>query len=62
MRFVKALCDRRTRPAAELEPQAEESRTDTLNRAMAAGEQANTGNPWLTSTKRRDKLRRQLGY
>ena len=30
--------------------------------AMAAGEEANKGNPWLGSTKRRDKLRIRLGH
>ena len=35
---------------------------DTVNRAMKEGERANEGNPWANSTKRRDKLRRQLGY
>jgi hypothetical protein len=62
-RFVKELCARPTRQAKDLEPRDEtEGRMDTIAQAMKAGDEANEGNPWLGSNKRRDKLRRQLGY
>ena len=60
--FVLALLARGPAPKTEASHQAAGSRLEQVNRVMAAGEEANRGNPWLTSTKRRDKLRKALGY
>ena len=38
------------------------SRLPAVLRAMALGEEANKGNPWAGSGKRRDKLRKSLGH
>jgi hypothetical protein len=41
---------------------AEGDRGKIVEMIIKEGEIANEGNPWATSTKRRDKLRKQLGY
>ena len=60
-RWVLALLARPTRKLEEMAPRAGESRLQAVRRHLAEGEEANAGNPWATSTKRRDKLRRALG-
>jgi hypothetical protein len=62
MDFVLGLCARAKMRHAEMDRKPGESRMDAVNRAMQRGDEANEGNPWADSTKRRDKLRKQLGY
>jgi len=60
--FVEGLLARGTRPAEDRAMREGESRLDAAKRAMAVGAAANEGNPWAASGKRRDRLRRRLGY
>jgi hypothetical protein len=60
--FVQGLLEKKPRTAEERMMRPGESRLDAAKRAIAVGEEANRGNPWMTSEKRRDKLRRRLGY
>lgn len=43
-------------------PEDGTQRLPAVKRAMALGEEANRGNPWAQSNKRRDKLRKSLGH
>ena len=60
--FVLGLLSREKAPTVEELLGREGSRVGAVREAMRLGEEANKGNPWLGSTKRRDKLRKQLGY
>jgi hypothetical protein len=60
--FVLGLCARPRKEKGWAELQTGEERKQALKRALEEGRLANEGNPWAQSEKRRDKLRRQLGY
>ena len=47
---------------ASFEREGDTGRLDAVNRVMEEGDRLNEGNPWAGSNKRRDKLRRCLGY
>jgi hypothetical protein len=61
-RWVLALLARPTRPLNDMGPCKEESRLQAARRHLELGRLANERNPWMGSMKRRDKLRRALGY
>lgn len=60
-RFVLRLMNtaRKLKVKEEMDIQEKKAWVDTI---MREGEEANKDNPWAKSEKRRDKLRRQLGY
>lgn len=60
--FMATLCERQPMTKEEREKGEEETRLETVERIMEKGRMANEGNPWESSEKRRDKLRKQLGY
>jgi hypothetical protein len=61
-RWVLALLARPTRRLEEMAPRHGETRLQATQRQLQMGAEANAANPWAHSTKRRDKLRRALGY
>jgi hypothetical protein len=61
-RWVLALLARPTRRLEEMAPRQGETRLQATQRHLQMGHEANAGNPWADSTKRRDKLRRSLGH
>ena len=62
--YVLGLLRRSRAPGVDtlIRPEDGSARMPAVMRAMAMGEEANRGNPWADSTKRRDKLRQNLGY
>ena len=61
-RFVLELLRKGKAPTVEELMEQEGSRKGAVEKAMRLGEEANRGNPWEKSEKRRDKLRKRLGY
>ena len=62
--FVMGLIRRARAPTVEelRKKGEEEARMPVVQRAIELGRAANEGNPWAGSEKRRDKLRKMLGY